>query len=410
MLAIWLKKTDFNTKITEVEGKIPTISGLATKSALAAVENKIPDISSLAKTSALTTVENKIHDITGLITKTDFDAKLKAISDRVTKNKSKHLLVENELKRLKAPDLSYFGGKSYFDADDGTQNLIVFQPARKYFKTFKNTALILFSPSDFITEWKSKGLNDVIKSPDNSLAPALFTYNYPNFQRAYPKFKGSCLKQDKITFNHANIITIYIVCDLESNLNNSDPTLKNCLFGAVKLTKNNDIDKYKYSGYGIGFDSGGTFSFPNGSFDENVIILVADMSNYVHANNKVNNILVLGEGFVQGINDTTIYAEKTYSINFTKTERRFCISLHYSGDNSYLFVNGKEICKLKAKDSEIVPYPLCLGNISKYFSVDNMKKTGLYGQVYECSIDYDAVANDKILDIHKYLMKKNGIV
>ena len=84
--------------------------------------------------------------------------------------------------------------------------------------------------------------------------------------------------------------------------------------------------------------------------------------------------------------------------------------MHYNGDNSYLFVNGKEICKFKAKDSEIVPYPLYLGNISKDFSVDNMKKTGLYGEVYEFSIDYDAIANDKILDIHKYLMKKNDIV
>ena len=103
-----VKNTDFNTKITEVEGKIPNISGLATSSALTAVENKIPDVSSLATTSALTTVENKIPDIIGLVTKTDFDAKLKAISDRVTKNKSKHLLVENELKKLKAPALSYF--------------------------------------------------------------------------------------------------------------------------------------------------------------------------------------------------------------------------------------------------------------------------------------------------------------
>ena len=182
------------------------------------------------------------------------------------------------------------------------------------------------------------------------------------------------------------------------------------MFGAVKITKSNDIDQYKYSGYGIGFDSGGTFSFPNGSFGENVIICGVDMSSYVHANSKMNNILVLGKGFTQGINDTTIYAEKTYSINFTKAKRKLCLSLHYNGDNSYLFVNGKEICKFKAKDSEIVPYPLCLGNISKVFSVDNMKKTGLYGQVDEFSIDYDAITNDKILDIHKYLMKKYSMI
>ena len=96
-------------------------------------------------------------------------------------------------------------------------------------------------------------------------------------------------------------------------------------------------------------------------------------------------------------------------INFTKTKVKFCLSLHYNGDNSYLFVNGTEICKFKAKDSEIVSYPLCSGNISKDFSVDNMKKSGLYGQALEFRIDYGAVENDKILDIHKYLMEKNSI-
>ena len=239
----------------------------------------------------------------------------------------------------------------------------------------------MFSQSDFITEWKSKGLNDFIKSPDNSLAPALFIYirPYPKFKRAYPKFNGSCLKQDKITFNHGYIVNTYIVYGLESNLNNFDPTLKNCLFGAVKLIKNNDIDKYKYSGYGIEFDSGRNFLFPDGSFGQNVIILGVDMSSSVHANNKTNNILVLGKGFIQEINYTTIYAEETYLINFTKTQVKFCLSLHFNGDNSYILVNGKEICKFKAKDSEIVPYPLCLGNILKYFLVDNMKKTGFYG-------------------------------
>ena len=93
-----VKKTDFNTKITEVEGKIPNITGLATSSALTAVETKIPDISGLATISALTNVENKIPDVTNLVTKGDFDTKLKAVSDRVTKNKSKNLLLDNELK------------------------------------------------------------------------------------------------------------------------------------------------------------------------------------------------------------------------------------------------------------------------------------------------------------------------
>ena len=102
-------------------------------------------------------------------------------------------------------------------------------------------------------------------------------------------------------------------------------------------------------------------------------------------------------------------AEKLYSINFTKHNTKFCLSLHYNGANSYLFVNGTEIIKFKAKDSEIVAYLLCLGNISKDFSVDNMKKTRLKGYVYDFSVDYNAIAVADILDIHKYLMKKHDI-
>ena len=99
-----------------------------------------------------------------------------------------------------------------------------------------------------------------------------------------------------------------------------------------------------------------------------------------------------------------------YSINFTVIRKKFCLSLHYNGANSYLFVNGKEIHKFKAKDSEIVATPLCLGNISKDWSVDNMKKTELNGYVYDFSVDYDAIAVDEILDIHSYLIKKWHII
>ena len=97
-------------------------------------------------------------------------------------------------------------------------------------------------------------------------------------------------------------------------------------------------------------------------------------------------------------------------IYFTEKNKNFCLSLHYNGANSYLFVNGTKIHKFKAKDSEIVASPLCLGNISKDFSVDNMKKTGLNGYGYDFSVDYDAIEVDGILDIHKHLMEENGIV
>ena len=108
----------------------------------------------------------------------------------------------------------------------------------------------------------------------------------------------------------------------------------------------------------------------------------------------------------------TLSAEKIYSINFTNKNTKFCLSLHYNGANSYLFVSGTEIIKFKAKDSEIrsYSYSLCLEKISKDWSEHNMKKTGLKGYVYDFSADYNAVAVSDIFDIHKYLMKKNGIV
>ena len=119
--------------------------------------------------------------------------------------------------------------------------------------------------------------------------------------------------------------------------------------------------------------------------------------------------LILGKGPTQGLQHT-VSAEKMYSINFTEINKKFCLSLHYNKENSSLFVNGTEIYKFKSKDSEILAHSLCLGNISKDWSVDNMKKTGLKGYVYDFSVDYDAIAVADILDIHKYLMKKNEIV
>ena len=99
-----------------------------------------------------------------------------------------------------------------------------------------------------------------------------------------------------------------------------------------------------------------------------------------------------------------------HSINFIEHNKKFCLSLRCNGANSYLFVNGKEIIKFKAKDSEIVATPLCLADISKDFSVDNMKNTGVFGYVYDFNVDYDAIVVDDILEIHKYLMKKHGVV
>ena len=116
------------------------------------------------------------------------------------------------------------------------------------------------------------------------------------------------------------------------------------MFCAVRLTKNAYIDKYRYSGYGIGFDRRGSFSFPGGGFDSNVIIFGVDMSSSVHVDNKKKDILILGKGPTQGLEDTQT-AEKMYSVNFTMTKKKFCLSLHFNGANCYSFVNGTEIIK-----------------------------------------------------------------
>ena len=155
-----VKKTNYNTKIAEIEGKIPDISNLATKTSLNTVENKIPDISNLKKkdyNTKVTEIENKLnnhnHDkyidtpefnkLAGdvfsvqlaqvnLVTKTYFDDKLSNLKKKITKNKTDHLLVQNELKKLKTFDLSYFIGKNYF-GENGTQNYLVFQTIFRYF-------------------------------------------------------------------------------------------------------------------------------------------------------------------------------------------------------------------------------------------------------------------------------------
>ena len=113
---------------------------------------------------------------------------------------------------------------------------------------------------------------------------------------------------------------------------------------------------------------------------------------------------------IQRIRTYTKCWKKCIGLVLQKKTKKICLNLHYNKENSYLFVNGTEIIKLKLKDPEILPYPLCLGNISRDWSVDKMKKMGLNGYVYDFIVDYDAIAVDNILDIHKYLMKKNNMI
>ena len=118
--------------------------------------------------------------------------------------------------------------------------------------------------------------------------------------------------------------------------------------------------------------------------------------------------LVLGRGFVQGINGTTMYAEKLYSLNFTAPNKKFVLSLHYNGDNSYLFVNGTQELKFKSKNDQILKKKLCVGNLSSDWTTANSAKTGLNGKIYDFVVEYEAIDGVKqIFDTHRYLMTKH---
>ena len=134
------------------------------------------------------------------------------------------------------------------------------------------------------------------------------------------------------------------------------------------------------------------------------------MSFSIHSTNKANNICVLGKEFVQGINDTTIYAEKMYKTNFKQADKKFVLSLHYNGDNSYLFVNGAQELKFKAKDDQILKEKLYAGNLSDDWLTTNSEETGLYGKIYDFAVDYQAIDGVKqIYNMHRYLIAKHNI-
>ena len=238
-----IKKTDYNAKITDLENKIPDISNLITKTALTSVENKIPNISNLATKTELTSIENKIPDKSNLATKffltnlsnsvpdistltkkSDYETKIAEIENKFVSNTgfdsklaqanvitkrnfdAKIIEVKNNIKKLQTFNSGWFRGKNYFD-EDGTQNYLVFLPIFSYFKI--NTINNL---TNYVLLWQSIRLSvKSIKPPttsDNGLAAAL---NFYYASKIKVNFTGSCLKQDKITFNHGKVVNIYIV-------------------------------------------------------------------------------------------------------------------------------------------------------------------------------------------------------
>ena len=176
-----------------------------------------------------------------------------------------------------------------------------------------------------------------------------------------------------------NVVNIYIVYKLGpiALSRDSNFTIQNALFGAMQITKNANTIKYNYKGYGICFDESEQFSHKiteggraHTTLARNVIIFGVDVSFSKHANNKANNIDVMGKYYVQKINNTTIYAEKMYYRNFRYLGKKFVLSLHYNGDDSYLFVNGRQELKFKAKTDQLVKEKLCIGNLNDQWTTN----------------------------------------
>ena len=238
-----------------------------------------------------------------------------------------------------------------------------------------------------ISTWKSTGIfNYLGNSNINAVGGDL--PDIKNDGRLYVYLSGNHFQQNKVIIpNNNNVINIYCVYEIQpiSSTRSDTFTLQNAIFGAMQITKNADTSKYKYKGYGICFDEGGLFSIGNINNGKNVLIFGVHEDSVFHANNKVNNTFVMGDVFVQGINDTTLYAEKMYSQNFTQPSlysKKFILSLHCNGNDSYFFVNGKQELKFKAKTGHLVKEKLCIGNLSDKWTTSESENTGLHGNIY----------------------------
>ena len=190
-----------------------------------------------------------------LVTKTDFDGQLKKVSDRVTSNKAKHLLTENELKKLKTFDLSYFLGKNYFDGNDGAQNTLVFQTMKKYFE---------LPNQDQIDEWKSKELSNQYLHVVSTLGNVVLSKPIKPMHVIF-KRKGALVQSENDIIAGRPIVNIYIVYKTSPKTINSDFIFRDCLFGAIKITNTttSDTDKWQYSGDDVAFDSTSVFTHPD---------------------------------------------------------------------------------------------------------------------------------------------------
>ena len=281
----------------------------------------------------------------------------------------------------------------------------------KGFYYYTQQSYFLFEPNSksfsrnggVVHSWISKGIHNYSKNSDlfsvhNSNNDSSSLLNQSN--KLGVTFNGNYMKQNKLGYPHGTVVKIYIVYELKNRSTDpADFTVSNGLFETANLTKNLNTSYYQYNGYGICFDSGGSFTSGNVTNGKNVIIFCVNTQNSIHSTNKTQNIYLIGKDFIQRINNMTINAEKIYKTNFTEYSKKFVLSLHYNGDDSYLFVNRTQELKFKStinyKDRNL----LCLDNISSDWSLTNSTKTGLYGNVYGFAVGYAPIIGMTFISI-----------
>ena len=405
----YMLTSDFNTKSTDLETKINAngteITSLKSDLSRYAKKTDAADDITKIKNDYPTNagLDSKLNDLKSQHIATE----VKSIDDKTKKNASDILAFESRLKQKE-------------DIIDDVQRDNALTSRRDYYRDmmyllYECRAFSFDYTNSKINQWKPTGLHN-FSSDSHIDAVAVSNDDLPslvNNGRLSVKFDGCYFKQTILVKPNDNkVINVYIVYKLHpiSRFRSDTYTVQNALFGGVKITKNaTDTSKHKYEGYGICFDEGGMFSMGNINNGRNVLLFGVHENSVAHSSNKANNIFIMGDSFVQGINYTTLYAEKIYSKNFSAVNEKFVLSLHYNVDNSYLFVNGEQELKFKVKDEQIVKEKLCLGNISDDWTAANAEKTGLFGEVYDFAVDYTAVRVGDIYNVHRYLMKKNGI-
>ena len=254
-----------------------------------------------------------------------------------------------------------------------------------------------------ISTWKSTGIFNYLGNSNMNVVgdSGGDLSDIKNDGRLYVYLSGNHFQQNKVIIpNNDNVINIYCVYEIQPISASRDTTftIQNALFGASLITKNADTSKYNYKGYGICFDERSQFGhtiteggFAHTTNGRNVLIFGVDMSFSVHATNRANKIYVMGDGLTQGIHDTTLHVEKNYCGNFTDPGKTFVLSLHYNGDDSYLFVNGRQELKFKCKTDQLVKEKLYIGNLSDQWTTSESEKIGLYGNIYDFLVDYQAI-------------------